>query len=283
MCMEEEQEKAPQLQQAPAPPTAAQLTDDAIASQGKIFNASLPQIGTLGQELMNVQSKLLPQANQLSLDQKRIFGPALVGLAMDMAKQADPSGFQLRDSLVSQVTKNLAQGGMLTPEEQRLAQEDVRSGQANRGFGTGMSDVYDEARFLGNQRFGREQARISNALQVLAGRDPGQAFMGISQGTQEAQAPNMSGFAGQMIPGAGNFMGLGNQVWQNQANANAMNNEVNFTNWENNLEPQSGGLMGAFSGGMAGASAGSALGPWGALGGGIIGAVGGGLAKKQRQ
>lgn len=280
MCDEEEQQ-APQLQQAPAPPSAAQITDDAITSQGKVFNATLPQLGTLGQELTNIQGKLLPQVNQMNLDQKKIFGPALVGLAMDMAKQADPSGFQLRQSLVDQVTKSLGQGGALTPEEQRLAQEDVRSGQVNRGFGTGMSDVYDEARFLGNQRFGREQARIGNALQVLAGRDPGQSFMGITNSIQEGQQPNMSGFAGNMIPGAGQFMGLGQQAWQNQFNATNANNNINYQNWENSQEPQSGGLMGAFSGGLAGASAGSALGPWGALGGGVLGAIGGGLSKKK--
>ena len=287
---EEEQEKAPQLQQAPPPPTAAQLTDDAIATQGKIFNSTLPQLGTLGQELTNIQGRLLPQVNQLNLDQKKVFGPALIGLAVDMAKQADPSGFQLRQSLVDQVSRNLAQGGMLTPEEQRLAQEDIRSGQVNRGFGTGLSDVYDEARFLGAQRFGREQSRIGNALNVLAGRDPGQNFMGMVNGIDTAQAPNMSGFAGNMIPGAGNFMGLGNQVWQNQNAVNDYNNKMMMANFQNN-QSEGGGfnLGGGLSGGLSGAATGAMIGSIvpgigtaiGAGAGGLIGFAGGGLSGRK--
>lgn len=288
---EDEQPQAPELQKAPPPPTATQLTDEAIANQRKTFNATLPQLGELGQELTNIQGRLLPQVNQLNLEQKRIFGPALVGLAMDMAKQADPQGFQLRSSLVEQVTKNLGQGGMLTPEEQRLAQEDIRSGQVNRGFGTGMSDVYDEARFLGAQRFNREQARIGNALNVLAGRDPGQAFMGLTGTVGQTQTPDVSGFAYSQNPNVTQLMGVGQNAWQQQAAASDYNNKMMMANFQNN-QPQGGGgfnFGGGLSGGLSGAATGAAMGSVlpgmgtaiGAGAGGLLGFLGGGLSGRR--
>ena len=289
---EEEKPDSPQLEKA-VTPTAGQLADEGIANQAKVFNATLPQIGQLGQELTNIQGRLLPQVNQLNLEQRQIFGPALVGLALDMAKKADPQGFQLRQSLVDQVTRNLAQGGALTPEEQRLAQEDIRSGQVNRGFGTGMSDVYDEARFLGNQRFGREQARIGNALQTLSGANPGNAFMGITNQVGLGGTPDMSGFAGNMIPNVGQMMGFGQaqsaQAANQMNNWNAMNQDQFRWETANTRNPLKEDIMfgleigkgvGQIAGGIAGAAMGNPMAGMGALGGagnlaGTIGQHGG--------
>lgn len=291
---EDEQQQSPQLTPLAAPPTVGQLTDDAIAAQRKAFQAGLPQLGELGQELTSIQGRLLPQINQLNLDQRRIFGPALVGLAVDMAKQSDPSGFQLRQSLVDQIARNLGQGGALTPEEQRLAQEDIRTAQTNRGFGTGLNDALDEARFLGTQRFGREQARIQNALSTLAGANPGDKFMGLTNQMQTAQTPDVSGFAGNFIPSTAQFMGFGQQqaqqAAQNAMNWDQMNQQKFFNEYGTRRNPMKedigfglgvaqglGGIAGSIMGGMTGMNAaGGGLSAMGGMAG--SGGAGGGIA-----
>jgi hypothetical protein len=277
---DEEQAQAPQLQQAKAAPTLTELSQEATAAQKQQFQDLLPLMGQLEQERVNVQGRIAPQLLEQQIGNQRLYGPQLIGLAIDAAKQADPSGFSLRESLVQRAQQGLNAGGGLSPEEQKYMTEDLKQAQVNRGFGTGQLDAIDEARFLNSQRFGREQARMQSALAALSGK--GAATDNFNSASITPQYQQNPGLVAGLLTGPTGFMNAGQNAFGQQMSVNDYNNNVNFANWSNNQQPQSGGLMGAFSGGLAGASAGSALGPWGALGGGVLGAVGGGLAKRRQ-
>ena len=282
MMEEEEQAAAPQLQQAPPPPSLTQLSDEATAAQKKQFQELLPLMGQYASEQTRIQGVEAPKLLQQHVDQQKLFGPQLIQLAIDAAKQADPTGFTLRETAIQRAQKGLEAGGGLDGAEKAAMLEDFRQGQANRGFGTGQADAIDEARFLNTQRFAREQQRMQMALSALSGKGAATDQFNPSGITPQFNAGD-GGMVAGLLSKPTTFMQVGQNSWGNQMAANDYNNEINFSNWKNNQQPQSGGLMGAFSGGMAGASAGMALGPWGALGGGIVGAVGGGLSKRQPQ
>lgn len=277
---EEEQQKAPEMQMAPTPPSITQLTDEATAAQKKQFSELLPLLGQYAQEQANINGRIAPQLLQQDLDQKKVFGPQLIALAIDAAKQADPSGFKLRETTIERAQRGVESGGGLDADEQRLMTEDFRQGQVNRGFGTGQGDAIDEARFLNGQRFAREQQRMQSALAALTGRGGTTSFINPAGMTPQAGAD--TGISGSLFGQTPSFMGIGQNNWNQQMAATNFNNDATYDNWYNNQEPESGGFMGGLSGAMSGASAGSALGPWGAVGGAVIGGVAGGLSKKKR-
>jgi hypothetical protein len=218
--------ESPEAQQAPPPPSVAQLMDDATAAQGRAFDANLPRLGQYAQTMTDIQGQQAPQMLQQYLQNQRVGGPALVGMAVDMVKQADPEGFSLRQSLLQRAQEGVNAGGNLTDAETRRYQDDIRQAQINRGFGTGQSDFLEESAFMNAQRNQREQQRMASAMQVLSGRTPMDFFGQVNQAGKVApfQTQDVSGMAGNLIPSTSNLMSFGQNAWgQNAANINNQN------------------------------------------------------------
>jgi len=290
MCGEEVTPQSPEMQAFAPAPTIGQLSADAGAANRANFESAMPLLDQYGQKMTDIQGAQAPQMLQHFIQNQRVGGPALIGLALDRVKQADPSGFKLRESLMERVAGNLSLGGNLNPDEQRHMTEDFRQAQVNRGFGTGQSDALDETAFLASQRFAREQARVANALQVLSGRNPLDQ-MGQVQSMTPFGAPDVSGMAGNLIPSTGQMMGFGMQgAGMNANNINAANQmkqhqaQWQHANTSNPLQEdimfglQVGQGLGQIAGGAAGAAMGNPMAGMGAMGGAsnLAGAFGGG-------
>lgn len=268
---EDEVPQSPEATPLPPPPSVIDLMNQASAAQGNAFSQAMPRLGQYAQTLTDISGAQSPQLLQQFLQNQRVGGPALVGMAVDAVKQADPSGFSLRESLMSRVANNLAAGGGLTADEERRNREDLRQAQANRGFGTGLADAYEESAFMNSQRFAREQARIANAMQALSGRTPMDYFSQVNQAGRIApfQSQDVSGMAGNLIPSTTSLMGVGQNAYGQQVNnINAENQmrqhqfEFGIQNARNPMKEDIGFLINAGQGlaGIAGSAFGSAMG-----------------------
>jgi hypothetical protein len=275
---EEEQPKGPEIQKAPPPPTLAELTQQATAAQKNQFNELLPLMGQYAQEQANVQGRIAPQMLQQHVDQQRLFGPQLIGLAVDAAKQADPTGFTLNETLKQKALTGLQAGGGLDPVEQSRMTEDLRQAQANRGFGTGMNDAISEGQFLNSQRFAREQQRMQAALAALSGRGGVTDQINPSQITPKFGAD--TSISGQLFGQTGQMMGFGQNAWQQNANQVADFNRMNQAQWQfgvqNARNPLKEDIMfglevgkgvGQIAGGVMGAAMGNPMAGMSAVGG----------------
>jgi len=276
---EDEIPQSPEMQATPAAPTVGQLTSDAMSAQASAFDQSLPQLERFAQSQTDIQGRQAPQLLEQFIKNQSVGGPALIGLALDRVKQADPSGFALRESLMQRVAENLSQGGAYSDAEKARLKEDFRQAQVNRGFGTGLSDALDEANFLEMNRFNREQARIANAMQVLSGRGPMDS-MGQMQGLTPFGTQDVSGMASNLIPSTTSLMGFGmGAAGMNAANiANANNMKQHQFEWgqANKSNPLKEDIMfglevgkgvGQIAGGIAGAAMGNPMAGMGAMGG----------------
>lgn len=218
--------QSPEMQVLPAAPTVGQLAAEAGQAQGTAFSNAMTQLPQYGQMLTDVQGQQAPQFLQQYLNNQKVGGPALVGMAVDAVKQADPTGFQLRESLMQRVAGNLASGGDLTEQQRRNYQDDFRQSQINRGFGTGLADSYEESAFMNAQRQNMENQRIQQAMQALSGRTPMDFFGQVNQAGKIApfQDQNIQGMAQNLIPSTAQMMGFGQNAYgQNMANINSQN------------------------------------------------------------
>jgi hypothetical protein len=282
MCFEDETPQGPAIERPPAPPSIEELTRQSINSQKTQFNELLPLIGQWAQNQANIQGQIAPQLLQQRVDQQKLFGPQLIGLAVDAAKQADPTGFTLNQTLKQKALEGLNAGGGLSPEEQKYMTEDLRQAQVNRGFGTGLSDAISEAQFLNSQRFGREQQRMQAALAALSGRGGVNDQINPTQVTPQFGAD--TNISGQLFGQTGQMMGFGQNAWQQNANAlnnfNALNQNQFQFGVQNTRNPFKEDLMfgigaaqglgqiaGSIMGGMTGTSAAGGIGTMGAAGG----------------
>jgi len=110
-------------------------------------------------------------------------------------KAASPEQAALADTLTAQAQSGLAAGSRLTPEQQRMVEQQTRSGLAARGLAQGPSGALQEAvrsqmAGAGLQAFGASQGFVGQA----GGFNPGQLFNPESQyaanligGNQQAQ------------------------------------------------------------------------------------------------
>lgn len=88
--------------------------------------------------------------------------------AVEAYRASDPQQAALLDELNQQVLGRLEAGDELTPAQSRRIHQDVRGGQAARGFGYGPADVDQEAiaRYLGREETGRQ--RRQDAYQLIS-------------------------------------------------------------------------------------------------------------------
>lgn len=227
---------------APAPtviapaPSPTELTADSLKAQLqyapeflKLNQESLPKYAQL---LTDIEAAQAPQRAATNLATQKLYGPQLIDVALEQVRRADPTGIAIREKLGAQTLADLDAGGGLTAEERRLAEQDIRSAQVSRGTGTGFGDAIDEARFLGGQRFLREQQRRANAGAFLAGQTPQSQFGATNQAarTSPVASQDVNPFA-SLAPSTNALLSAGMQGAQiNSSNANALN-AYNLNAW----------------------------------------------------
>jgi len=156
-------------------------------------DGSRPGILQQYQQLQPALQRLQQQGqdSQANADIGRV--QSLGSQAVQAYRSANPQQTALLKGLNDQAQQGLDAGGSLTPDEQRQLTEQVRSGQAARGMGTGPADIFAEATTLGNAGFQRKLQRQQFANQVIGtdqttNVDPFQLILGRS-----AVAPSAAG------------------------------------------------------------------------------------------
>lgn len=143
------------------------------------------------------------------------------GDVTDMLRDAAGSKDLLAE-LTRQAEGDLALGGTLDPEARAELAQSVRSGQAARGFGTGMPDINEEALFTARESEARKAQRrgfasgVVNLLQT--GTDPFMAILGRPSTSQnQSTLGQAAGFdAGQVFNPESDYAGsiyAGNQAY----------------------------------------------------------------------
>ena len=236
---------------APVAPTAGETTRQAI--QGQI--ESLPDIlaaqqefgpqfaqTNLTQQLQDLQ-QFGPQQAQARLDLQNQFGPQFAEALRREQEAGSPELGAARTAL----TDYLSQPDLMTPEEERQAQQDIRSAQNVRGFalesGVGAQSELEKLTGLRQQL---KERRLNIALST-SGRAP---ITGNSQFQGQQFGP------GQLVQNVtpGNIFGQANSNFATQANI--------FGTQSANAQANSGGgiggqLLGAGLGAFGGAFTGS--------------------------
>lgn len=198
---------------APQPVSYAQTMSDTLKAQMKLA----PQILAAEQEYQPQYTALnVSQLGQGLQGLQGIYGQAMPGLidyqnqlsAADIAQQQQylPQFVQqyrqgagsanILSQLQTQAQEGLAAGSNLTPEQQRIAQQQARSAYASRGMGTSNRAIGAE---LLNQ-YGMGQ-QLQQQRQQFAGNVAGQLEQsGVPQyyqTTYQPMAQTLSGLAGQ--------------------------------------------------------------------------------------
>ena len=262
---EEKPEGQPEAIQYAPPPTPSQTAvKNAMAgveSAREVLNSGI--LGRYAQQQTDIQSQQAPQLASLYNQIQQQYSPQMVDLAISNLKRADPTGFSVREKLGNQISSELDMGGGLTPEEQRLAQQDIRAGQVSRGSGTGFSDAVDEARYLGNERFNRMQQRQNSAFNFTNNMNPAAA----ANAQAPVNTPDVTGFAQGLFPTTNQLIGAEqgyfNAQSNNIGNQNAFNQnafQFGVANTRNRLKEDIMFGLGVGEGvsGMAGTAVGSA-------------------------
>jgi hypothetical protein len=265
MGEEEKPQGQPEAIQYAPPPNPSQVATQnsaaAVEGAGNVLNSGI--LGRYAQQQTDIQSAQAPQLAALYNQVQQQYSPQMVDLAISNLKRADPTGFAIRENLGSQIGSELSMGGGLTPEEQRLAQQDIRAGQVSRGSGTGFSDAVDEARYLGNERFNRMQQRQNAAFNFTNNMNPAAA----ANAQAPVSTPDVSGFAQGLFPTTGQLIGSQqgyfNAQSNNIGNQNAFNQnafQFGVANTRNRLKEDIMFGLGVGEGvsGMAGTAVGTA-------------------------
>lgn len=164
----------------------------------EFLNQYFQQAGPYAQQQQGLLNQFAPQYYGLQANLENQFLPQMAQAQRGAAQAGDPTGFALREQLGRQLSGNLATQGGLNPTELFNAQQDIRSGQSRLGVQQqGVSDLFDEARFLGNTRFARNQANQGAAQSFLGLNQPGQ---NAANRSLSPTAPNTSGLLQQLSP-----------------------------------------------------------------------------------
>ena len=134
----------------------SQMIDAMIAAQPKLLAAEQKYgPANIEQRLKNLRLALGGSESTT--------GPALY---MEALRKADPAGMGMLDQLTQTANSDLALGGQLNANQNRLMNQSTRSGQAARGMGNGPSDVFSE--MLAKMGYGDalQQQRQSNAMDI---------------------------------------------------------------------------------------------------------------------
>jgi len=234
--------------EAPRPTSYEKMMTDALAAQGKIaprllraeqryqplYTAlNISQLGQAAQGLQGVYNQALPGAidlqNQLTeadMAQQAKYLPQFVQQYREGAGSAN-----LLSQLQTQAEEGLAAGSSLTPEQQRVAQQQARAAYAARGMGTGnraigaeimsqygMGEALRQQRqqFAGNVAGQLEQSGVPQYYNTTY-QPVGQTLSGLVSGSSGLMAGK------QFQPESQFFSDIYSQNAQNQMTAGAAN------------------------------------------------------------
>lgn len=164
----------------------------------------------LAPEVASIYGTIAPQLAQTEAQARGISRAADIGdieklgpRARAAIQQSSPQSAQLADTLAAQAQSGLNAGTRLTPEQQRMAQQQSRAGLAARGLAESPRGVVEEAVRSQLMGAGLQQQRQQQAMQGIAAQQgvygdvfqqvlgrPSQAF-GMTQGAF-GQAQGMS-------------------------------------------------------------------------------------------
>lgn len=237
-------------------------------------------------DIYAAESEYRPQFAQLDMDIAKSISPQLVDLYREISpdlqeldaasasanRESDIAdierlGFRAREAFLSanpliaemeaQAMEELEAGGELTEFDRRRVQQDVRSSQADRGFGYGVNDAAMEA-YVQDRAYEDRKAQRRNFAAGVAGMsaDPFMSILGRSSGSGAAAAAGAVGQGQGYNPGQ-----LFNPESQYAADL-----------YQSNQQAQA--AAGASSAGFAGGIIGGGLSALGSLGGGLLGNAG---------
>lgn len=230
--MEDDVPQQPQVIIPPNPPPIGETAREASigSAEGLEYVLDRGLLGKYAQQQTDINAAQAPQLAEQFLQNEKVYGPQLTQLAIDNLKQSDPTGFAIREQYGQQVQDNLGRKGGLSPEETRNLQQDFYASKQNQGttkFGTG--DFFDEARYLGGQRYNRSQQSLSDAASFLSGSTPQASFASLNQAGKTApfQGQDTSQVAGSLIPSTNSLIGAqANRYGQIASNTFGVNNNV---------------------------------------------------------
>jgi hypothetical protein len=194
---------------------------------------------------------------QAYLDLNNRYGSQFIDQALSQVKQSDPLRYALNESVANQISNELVLGNQLSPEQQRLMEQQMRKSQTARGQYLGNAAALQETMAVADRGEQLKQQRLNNAYSYL-GLMPTSSQFGSNQTAQSGATPfnaMTSGVSGVNINPYAAYNGteFANNVykttsdnWQRQATmANAVNPWMSgFANqWAGSLLPQSNGLM----------------------------------------
>ena len=252
MCFEDEKpEQAPQVLIPSNPSPIGETAREASIGSAEGLEYALDRgiLGKYAQQMTDIQGQQAPQLTEQFVRNQEVFGPQLTKLAIDNLKQSDPTGFAIREQYGNQVQDNLNRKGALSPEETRNLQQDFYASKQNQGttkFGTG--DFFDEARYLGGQRYNRSQQSLSDAASFLSGQTPQASFASLNQAGKTApfQGQDTSQVAGSLIPSTNSLIGAQanrfGQIAQNTFGVNSLNQGNQQFSVQNSSNPFLTGL-----------------------------------------
>ena len=164
--------------------------------------------------LLQTYSDIAPQLNEFNRTAASGQRAADIGDVETLAprataalRAANPEAARLEMELLRQAEEGL--GGSLDPRVVAEIQQDVRGGQAARGFGMGLPDANVEALFTGRERIAQRDRNRTFAQGVLAQSragtaDPFMAILGRPSGTAQ-MAGGVVGQGGAFGAGAPTF------------------------------------------------------------------------------
>ena len=225
-------------------------------------------LGTNGQPgLLNLYENALAPANariQSAAEKAQRLADVtaveqLGGRAVTAFREADPRREALMSALNEQAMGDLAAGSALDPETRRQLEQQVRAGQAQRGFGLGPVDLFEEAMTTGLAGQQRKQQRLQNVFSVAglnanSSIDPFMAILGRSAMSPQSGQNQVSTAAGFLNSGPTLFnpeSGYSQDLYNTNYNARAAA-LINAQNASAGLWGAGIGALGRVGGGLLG-------------------------------
>ena len=193
----------------PAAQSAGAATAEAVAAQEKAYPVMLAEqtaanlgqsytdpntgstydftglgMGTQTQNLLDISKWAAPEVAQQQVDLAKQYDPQRIDQAIADIKQYDPTRYALNQQNEQTALDQLKYGTGMTPDQERLVNEQVRSGQSARGNILGDAPDIQEAfsKFnMGQQLLGTREAAANAAL----GQTPASTQGGTLSGTQQ--------------------------------------------------------------------------------------------------
>lgn len=157
--------------------------------------------GTIAPQLAQTEAQTRGIARAGDISDIETLGPR----AREAIRASSPEAARLADTLAAQAQSGLAAGSRLTPEQQRMAQQQARAGMAARGLAESPRGVVEEAVRQQMMGAGLQQQRQQQAMQGIAAQQGvyGDVFQQVlgRPSAAFAMAPGAFGQAQGMAPG----------------------------------------------------------------------------------